>query len=305
MKIKYFIYASRVYTLPLSITGITSSYLLSSSSVIELYKNIDIYTFSILTSISLQILSNFSNDYGDSIKTFNNVNSYSPKKLVKCGKISLYNMKKSIYIFSILSFFFGIILIFKTVRENIFIFFLYTLGLLFCIYSSISYSIGKTPYGWKFGLGDLSVFIFFGLFSVLGNFFLLTHIFPTIDIFLLSFGIGFLSVSVLNVNNIRDLKDDIENGKITIPVKLGVKYSKFYHTIIVFIPIVICLLFLYIRNVNNTYQWIFSVLIIISLMYNIKNIIFIKRKNLLNLELKKLVLLTFLYGLNIGITNFL
>ncbi|WP_341656081.1 1,4-dihydroxy-2-naphthoate octaprenyltransferase [Blattabacterium cuenoti] len=297
MKLKYWIRAARIHTLPLSFYGITLSFLISQSR-----KNVSLisYILCVITALLLQILANFSNDYGDSITGVDNYKRIGPKRTIQCGFISLLEMKKAIFIFSVLSFFSGFFLFCKTLLWNyIFIFFIYFIGIFICIYSSIRYSVGYSPYGYITGMGDLFVMIFFGIFSVEGSYFLYTHTL-CMDIFFLSLYIGFLNVGVLNINNMRDLDNDYENRKYTIPVWLGIKYAKLYHTFVILTSIFLGGYFIFL-NQKSIYQWIFFIFISIFLILHILKIIFIKENKLFNLELKKLVILIFLHGLSIGI----
>jgi 1,4-dihydroxy-2-naphthoate octaprenyltransferase len=297
MKLKYWIYAARIHTLPLSFSGITLSFLISQSRT---RVNLSVYILCVITALSLQILTNFSNDYGDSITGVDNFRRIGPKRTIQCGLISFSEMKKAIFVFSILSFFFGLLLLCKTLLwKNIFAFFLYLVGILICIYSSIKYSIGPHPYGYIVGMGDLFVMIFFGILSLEGSYFLYTYTL-CIDIFFLSLSIGLLNVGVLNVNNMRDLDNDYENGKHTIPVWLGIKYAKLYHTFIILISIFLGGYFIFL-NQKPIFQWMFFIFIVIFLILHVRKIIYIKQKKSFNSELKKLVLLIFLYEFSIGI----
>ncbi|WP_185861933.1 1,4-dihydroxy-2-naphthoate octaprenyltransferase [Blattabacterium cuenoti] len=297
MKLKYWFYAARFHTLPLSVSGITLSFFISKSRT-----NVDFITYVLcfITALLLQILANFSNDYGDSITGVDNFKRIGPKRTIQCGFISFLEMKKAIYLFSILSFISGLLLIFQAIScKNIFIFFLYFIGIVICIYSSIKYSIGYNPYGYIVGMGDLFVFIFFGIFSVEGSYFLYTHTLH-MDMFLLSLSVGLLNVAVLNINNMRDMDNDCKNKKYTIPVWLGIKYAKLYHIIIIFISILLGCIFVFL-NKKTIYQCILFILIIIFLIFHIKKIIYINKKKLFNSELKKLVIIIFLYVLSIGV----
>ncbi|WP_185871439.1 1,4-dihydroxy-2-naphthoate octaprenyltransferase [Blattabacterium cuenoti] len=297
MKLRYWIHTIRIHTLLLSCSGITLSFLISQS-----IKNVSFttYVLSILTALLLQILANISNDYGDSITGVDSFKRIGPKKTIERGYISLLEMKKAIYVFSILSFFSGFLLLYQTLLwNNVFIFFMYFIGILLCIYSSIKYSVGTNPYGYVTGMGDLFVLIFFGILSVEGSYFLYTQIL-SIDVFFLSLSIGLLNVGVLNVNNMRDLDNDYEKGKHTIPVWLGMKYAKLYHTIIILTSIFLGIYFM-LMNQKIIYNWFFFIFIVIFLILHIKEIIYMKEKKMFNLELKKLVIFTFLYGISIGI----
>jgi 1,4-dihydroxy-2-naphthoate octaprenyltransferase len=135
-------------------------------------------------------------------------------------------MKKAMYLFGALSLISGLSLLYLAVQDlQIFLLFL-GLGLA-AIWASITYTSGKNPYGYA-GLGDLSVFIFFGLLGVLGTYFLHTYSSNNLAV-LIAVALGFFSTAVLNINNIRDIDSDKLAGKKSIPVRIGrsnaVKYN--------------------------------------------------------------------------------
>lgn len=287
------IHAFRLRTLPLALSSILMGIIISS--VYGAFR-LDVSILAIITTLFLQILSNLANDYGDGIKGTDNENRLGPVRTVQSGKISLLQMKIAIIIFSILSFLSGIILIWISEINiaNALLFF--GLGIL-AIISSIKYTVGKGAYGY-YGLGDLFVFIFFGLLAVIGTFYLNSGyfiwqiIFPAITM-------GLLSLSVLNLNNIRDIENDRIHGKNTIAVKLGEKGAKLYHTIVVNISFFSLLYFVYISNLN---WWVYFTFLIYPLFFN--DLLKIDReRNLQKLDpfLKKTaiktMILVFLFGL--------
>jgi 1,4-dihydroxy-2-naphthoate polyprenyltransferase len=95
---------------------------------------------------------------------------------------------------------------------------LFLLGI-FSLVAAYFYTAGKKSYGY-IGLGDLFVFLFFGLLPVPGVFYLNAGFLPA-GIFLPAVSIGLFSTGVLNLNNMRDIVNDRQSGKITIPVRLG------------------------------------------------------------------------------------
>ena len=99
------------------------------------------------------------------------------------------------------------------------------------IVGAMKYTLGKNPYGYR-GLGDVFVFIFFGLVSVLGGYYVAARELPPLIMLLPASAIGCFSVGVLNVNNIRDMKTDAVN-RVTVAIKLGMKGARIYQTILV------------------------------------------------------------------------
>lgn len=227
-ELKYYIKSFRLRTLPLSVSGIVmGSFIACSEGKFNIYT----FIFAIATTLSLQILSNLANELGDAKKGTDNINRLGPVRSLQQGKLSLSNIQNMIFLFIILSIVFGLSLIFSawdilSLNSLFFIF----LGL-FSILSALAYTLGKNAYGYK-GLGDIFVFIFFGLVSTVGSYFLMSNNI-NFTIFLPSFSVGFLSVAVLNLNNMRDIENDKNYGKITIPVKIGLQKAKIYHIFLI------------------------------------------------------------------------
>ncbi|WP_317168691.1 1,4-dihydroxy-2-naphthoate octaprenyltransferase [Blattabacterium cuenoti] len=295
---KHWINAIRLHTLPLSISGITSSFIISKFRVEKV--NTLTYILCIVTALLLQILANISNDYGDGIKGIDKFRFFGPKRMGQSGLIKFHSMIKAIILFSILSFISGFSLIYISLSfKNVFIFILFFVGIIFCIYSSITYSVGSYSYG-SFGLGDFSVFIFFGILSVLGSYFLYTYTLH-VDIFLLSLSIGLLNVAILNINNMRDINSDYHCGKYTIANMLGIKYAKIYHVFLITISLFLGSVFI-LLNKRNILQLLF-IIFIFKYLHHAKCIFFLKERYLFNLELKKLIKMVFLYSIYMGFIN--
>ncbi|MDI1321379.1 MAG: 1,4-dihydroxy-2-naphthoate polyprenyltransferase [Algoriphagus sp.] len=209
------LHAVRLRTLPLALASIFAG------SFLAAWKDSfrwEILLLASLTTIFLQILSNLSNDYGDTVHGADSADRQGPVRAVQSGLISLAEMKRAMYFFGFLSLISGLFLLFLALQDwKLFAIFL-GLGLA-AIWASISYTSGKNPYGYA-GLGDISVFIFFGLLGVLGTYFLHTLSFEPIAIGI-AVSLGCFSATVLNINNIRDIDSDKLAGKRSIPVRIG------------------------------------------------------------------------------------
>lgn len=182
----------------------------------------------LLTCLFLQILSNIANDYGDSIHGADHSGRKGPLRSVQSGVITKEQMKTGIIICSGLSLLSGLLLLYCAI-ETIGMLgagILFIFGLL-CIVAAIAYTNGSRPYGYM-GLGDLSVFIFFGLLGVMGTYYLQTG-YSNIVCIIPAIAYGLLSVGVLNLNNMRDIESDQTAGKNSIPVRLGLEKAKIYH----------------------------------------------------------------------------
>jgi 1,4-dihydroxy-2-naphthoate octaprenyltransferase len=293
---KHWIQAARLRTLPLSVSGIIvgSMYALANptDSVLtptEVF-NWRIFGFAILTTLGLQILSNFANDYGDGMKGTDNEDRVGPKRAIQSGVISPAAMKHAIIITSLLTLLSAILLIYYAFADtNIWysLFFL-ALGLL-SIVSAIRYTVGNTAYGYR-GYGDLFVFVFFGLVSTLGVNFLYSKQLDFI-LFLPASAIGLLSVGVLNLNNMRDEASDRKSNKNTIVVKIGADKAKKYHYFLVITAMVLVVVFALLSHFHFD-QYLF-LLAYIPLTKHLINVYKNQEPRLLDPELKKLALSTF------------
>jgi 1,4-dihydroxy-2-naphthoate octaprenyltransferase len=249
-----------------------------------------IFSFAILTTLGLQILSNFANDYGDGIKGTDNDDRIGPKRAIQSGLISPQSMKKAIIITSILTLFSAMMLIYFAFRDtNLgYSLFYLVLGIL-AIVSAIRYTVGNTAYGYR-GFGDVFVFVFFGLVSTLGVNFLYSKQL-NFDLFLPATAIGFLSVGVLNLNNMRDEASDRKSNKNTIVVKIGGVKAKKYHYFLIISAMILMIVFAMRSNFRFD-QYLFLIVFIPLTNHLItvyKNI----EPKLLDPELKKLALSTF------------
>ena len=284
---KHWIQAARLRTLPLSVSGIIvgSFYAMSQSMF-----NWKIVIFALSTTLGLQILSNFANDYGDGIKGTDNEDRVGPKRAIQSGVITPAAMKRALVITSILTLISAILLIYVAFKDHNLGFSLFYLGLgILAIASAIRYTVGNSAYGYR-GYGDLFVFIFFGLVSTLGIYFMFAK---EMDWFLLlpATAIGFLSVSVLNLNNMRDEASDRKSNKNTLVVKMGGANAKVYHYFLIISAMVLMLEFSYFKEFNFD-QYIY-VLAYIPLIKHLVTVYKNKNPKELDPELKKVALSTF------------
>jgi 1,4-dihydroxy-2-naphthoate polyprenyltransferase len=229
VSLKVWLAAARLRTLPLAFSGIIlAAFLAKSKGAFSL----PIFLCTLLTTVLLQVLSNFANDYGDSQNGADLVDRIGPARTVQSGAISPDLMLKGIYLIGILALLSGLILLYVAFDGILNVYFggFLAVGLL-AIIAAYTYTAGAKPYGYA-GLGDISVFIFFGLVGVLGTLFLFVKTFSILDI-LPAMASGALATGVLNINNIRDINSDKNAGKITVPVRLGRKYALIYHAILI------------------------------------------------------------------------
>ena len=293
---KHWIEAARLRTLPLSVSGIIvgSMYALANPTddvltPTEVF-NWKLFTFAILTTLGLQILSNFANDYGDGMKGTDNEDRVGPKRTIQSGVITPLAMKRAIILTSGLTLLSAIYLIYLAFGSHNLGYSLFYLILgIAAIASAIRYTVGNSAYGYR-GFGDLFVFVFFGLVSTLGVNFLYSKQLDAV-LFLPATAIGFLSVAVLNLNNMRDEASDRKSGKNTLVVKMGIENAKKYHYFLISAAMILVLLFAVISNFNFD-QYLF-LLAYLPLLKHIVTVYKNQNSKLLDPELKKVALSTF------------
>ncbi len=284
---RHWISAMRLRTLPLA----ASTVLAGASSAFAFGKfNWQVFFLILFTTLFLQILSNLANDLGDAIKGTDDENRLGPTRSIQSGVITRQQMKYMIVLFASISFILGLGAIyfsFETINTTTFLFVI--LGLA-AIAAAMKYTLGKNPYGYS-GLGDVFVFIFFGIIGVTGTDFLLSGSFHWSSL-LPAYTVGVFSSAVLNLNNIRDHKNDKLHGKNTIVVKLGMKKAKALHFFLIISGMAALAIFLLIYPMNI---W-FSLLVFLiptALGKHLNIVKNTKNEQLLDPELKTVALITF------------
>lgn len=251
-----------------------------------------------LTTLFLQILSNLANDYGDSIHGADSAHREGPKRAVQAGHITPQQMKRGMAVFTLLSLVSGLLLLWLAFgTDGIWLFLLFLALGLAAIWAAINYTAGSKPYGYA-GLGDISVFLFFGLVGVLGTYFLQTQRFDA-EALLPAAACGFLATAVLNVNNIRDIKSDELAGKRSLPVRLGPKRARIYHWFLLLGGFG-CLLVYVLLNYHSVWQFLFLLGLPLLLINGI-NVWRKQKSSELDPYLKQMAITTMLLVLLFGI----
>lgn len=292
---KKWIAAFRLKTLPLALSNTIMGSALAAG---EDRFRWSIFGLAALTTILLQIMSNMANDYGDFVNGKDTAERIGPKRMVQSGEITPKTMLRGIIIIGIFTAISGLTLILVGTAgidiTNILIF--GVLGIA-AIVAAIKYTVGKNPYGYR-GLGDIFVFIFFGLVGVIGTYFLHTQSFSW-DLLLPASAMGFLSTGVLNMNNLRDYEADKNANKKTIVVAMGQQKAKFYHLFLVGGAILLAVIYT-ITNYNSPWQWLFVISLPI-LFLNLKTVFSYKNSIELYPELGKLSMGTLLFAISFGV----
>lgn len=298
-KLSVWLSAMRLRTLPLSISGIIVAGSLAEYN--GLFKW-NVFALAILATLSFQILSNLANDYGDGVKGTDNLDRIGPERAIQSGVISPAEMFSAIRLNILICIVLTISLIHAAFGvKHVF------LALVFLILGGISvvaamrYTMGDKAYGYR-GLGDIFVFVFFGLLSVIGGYVLFAKQVDHV-VFLPAITLGLLSTGVLNLNNMRDIESDAKANKITLAVKLGKSRAKTYHITLIITAMILSLLFglLYYNSVYNLIYFIVYIPLILHLKRILKN----EKPQDLDPELKKLALSTVMLALLLGIGHLL
>jgi 1,4-dihydroxy-2-naphthoate octaprenyltransferase len=308
MDVKSYIKAARLRTLPLSISGIILGSYLGNEFVNSLLEHTirtsiwesSIFWLAIFTTIGFQVLSNYANDYGDGIKG-SDKNRTGEARMVSSGAITPKQMKTAMISTTTITSLIALLLIYVAFGSENFGYSILFFGLgIASIAAAIKYTVGNSAYGYS-GFGDIFVFLFFGLLSVVGSYFLYTKMI-NFEIFLPAFSIGLLSTAVLNLNNLRDREQDKTNKKNTLVVKLGVVRAKKYHYFLIIGALITALIYT-VLNFSSIYEFVF----LVAFIPLVKNMITVSRNNTpeeLDGELKKVALCTFLFAILFGIGQF-
>lgn len=293
---KHWLHAFRLRTLPLAVSSIiVGSGLAYRFHVLEptapTFKW-SVFLLALLTAILLQILSNLANDLGDHQHGTDNVDRVGPQRAVQSGAITPAQMRRAMLVCGFLAFISGCTLITVALGSTPETLQFLTLGLL-AIAAAVKYTFGKNPYGYA-GLGDISVFLFFGLIGVYGSFYLqerwlLTWIWYPAAAF------GLLSTGVLNVNNMRDIQNDGANGKRTLVVRMGASNARIYHTLLVMGGLT-CLVAFTFQNDSSWTKWLF-LLVVPGFIVHLKRVWTAPEPRALDPQLKVLAMGTFVTAL--------
>ena len=288
---KSWIKAARLRTLPLALSGIVMG---SALSAFYGAFNLTVFILAIVTATLIQVFSNFANDYGDFQKGTDNHQRLGPTRTMQGGEITPSEMKKGMIVVGGLSFILGVALVYAGTWAFCKIAFFGFIGLgILALLAAYFYTAGKKSYGY-IGLGDLSVFLFFGLLPVIGVFFLHSNFFET-TIVLPAISMGFFSAGVLNLNNMRDIQNDQQSGKITMAVKMGSRNSRIYHIAIIAWGWIAAIVFT-LHQQDSVWQWLFLLALPLFLIDLIK-IYNTKDDRLLDPFLKRLALGTLAFTL--------
>lgn len=283
----------RLRSLPLSLAGVCLGMALAASDYRISWKVALLVMF---TTCCLQILSNISNELGDALSGVDTPDRKGPQYSIGEGGLTFAEMKRFVKIMAVICALSGLLMLQASYGT---LFALEPLCLIAlgaaAIGGAIKYTLGRNPYGYR-GLGDISVFIFFGIVAVLGSYFVVAHTIPSWIFILPAVAIGAFGVGVLNVNNIRDMKTDA-GIRVTVPIKLGLKRARIYHTILI-VGGWICLIAFNLMRFPDPWHWLFALTLPLYI-YNLHGI-WTRTERALDPLLPQLVLSTFALSILMG-----
>ncbi|WP_449387291.1 1,4-dihydroxy-2-naphthoate octaprenyltransferase [Chryseobacterium lineare] len=288
--------AARLRTLPLSLSGIIMGAFIAKWRLYGEGGAWDwkIFALALLVTLLYQVLSNYANDYGDGVKgTDAKRATEAEARAVASGKITAKQMKNAVILLSVLSFAATVALLYVAFIPDYMNEFYIFIGLgAASILAAIGYTVGKKPYGYM-GLGDVFVFIFFGLVSVCGSYFLFTKTFSW-DMLLPGTAVGMMSMAVLNLNNMRDIESDKLSGKNSLALRIGFKNAMIYEMILLQLPLILMLIFLAVNGFFQTQNYyVFIVMILmLPLMKIRRKIMTVKNPRELDPFLKQVGIMT-------------
>lgn len=288
----------RLRTLPLSEAGVlTGMFLAMERGRVGLLTAL----FLVLTTALLQILSNLSNELGDTLHGTDSDDRQGIHYSLQDGEMTVDQMRKLIATvacacglsgFLMIMFSFGTILAPAPAA-------LILLGAA-AIWAAMHYTLGDNPYGYR-GLGDIFVFIFFGIVSVFGGYFVCSHDLSNLGVLIPASAIGCFSVAVLNVNNIRDMQSDVRT-RTTVALKLGPRGARIYQTVLIAAGWILLITYSAITAERFT-EWLF-LMTVPMFIFHLKGV-WTRSGKALDPMLPILVMSTFVVALVFGIERIL
>lgn len=252
-----------------------------------------IFILALLTTLGFQITSNFANDYGDGVKGTDNDQRLGPARALQSGALTKKELEFGIGLSILISLLLAGALLYRAFGLASWGYLtVFAVLAVLSVWAAVRYTVGKKAYGYS-GHGDLFVFLFFGLLSVLGTTFLYTKALALYD-FLPAITIGCLSTAVLNLNNLRDHRGDSKAGKHTLVVKIGFDKGRYYHLFLIMIAMTSILIY----NLQfSSWTAYLNLIVFIFLGLHIIKVMRVENPGLLDPELKKLALSTFALAL--------
>lgn len=281
-KFNLWVTASRPKTLPAAVTPVIVG---SAIAGFEHKFNFVPAVFALVISLLIQIATNFVNDLYDYLKGTDKPDRVGPQRLLTSGLISPREMKMAIYFTFGLAFFLGLYLVWLGGWIVLLI------GVL-SIAAGFGYTAGPFPFAYN-GLGDIFVFIFFGIVATVGTYFVQALSFSSIALWA-SVPVGLLITNILVVNNYRDADEDKFANKKTLAVRFGKSFARGQYLISIVISYAV-LFVIYFEY--KTTAWIFLPFLALPLSVKLIKMIYTLTGSPLNKTLALTGIFSTIYGL--------
>lgn len=247
--------AIRPRTLPAAIAGVlTGTAIAIQSHQFRFWPALG----ALFVALLLQIGSNLANDVFDFEKGADTGERLGPTRVTQSGLLSPNEVKTGTLIVFVLA---GLIGLALAATSSWWVVLVGALAIL----SAVAYTAGPYPLGYH-GLGEVFVFIFFGVVAVVGTYFVQARAFSWISLWM-SIPIGLIIVGILVVNNLRDVEADRTAGKNTLAVKFGLRFAKTEYAFCVLFPYLLVIILILVGNLN----WI-ALFVFISLPFSIRTL---------------------------------
>lgn len=181
----------------------------------------------LVVAVALQVGVNYANDYSDGIRG-TDANRLGPARLVGGGAAAPVVVKRAAFGA------FGVAAVAGLILAIVVAPWLIAMGLA-CIVAGWYYTGGKRPYGYA-GLGEVAVFVFFGLVATAGTAFVQTEELTALAV-AAAVPVGLLAAALLVANNLRDIDQDRASGKLTLAVRLGSQRAAWFYAVLVLVAI--------------------------------------------------------------------
>ena len=294
---KIWLRAARLRTLPLSVAGILAGTALAADYG---FRDNWLFFLTLCTTLAYQITSNFANDYGDGVKGTDNEKRIGPQRVLQQGALTAAALWRGILVSAGISALLTLATLYRAFGLEQWGYLVLFCGLgALSIWAAIRYTVGSGAYGYR-GLGDLFVFLFFGVLSVLGTLFLYTRQL-TAEALLPALAVGALSTAVLNLNNLRDWESDRAAGKRTLVVLMGYRNGRRYQRALCVAAFLAMAWFVSLRPDPARSAWCLLPFVVVG--WHVWGLSRKKNPADLDPELKKIALSTFFMALILYLTE--
>jgi 1,4-dihydroxy-2-naphthoate octaprenyltransferase len=289
--VKLWIAGARLRTLPLAIAPVLIGW--GAAASVQSFK-LDLALLALAVALFLQIGVNYANDYSDGIRGTDEFR-VGPLRLTGSKSVRPELVKYAAFAFFGLAALAGLAIVVITG-----FWWLLAIGAA-AIVAAWFYTGGKNPYGYA-GLGELAVFVFFGLVATMGTAFIQIGALDANSHFG-GVAMGLFAAAVLMINNIRDIDQDVLAGKRTLAVKVGKRWAKIIFFAMLWLPFVILLPFPFLYPATF-FAWLAVLLVLPATL--IAATAKTARELILVLKLTSFAALVFgaLFGYGLAVVNF-